>query len=143
MATRSRIAIEKEDGTVLSIYCHWDGYPSNNGKILQENYQDREKVEKLISLGDISSLAPEVDIPEGSNHSFDNRDWNIVTAYHRDRGEDLDQPRVNESQEGFVRSDVEEYGYLFSKEGKWLFIDGHESSNTREAVPLEEQIKLA
>ena len=141
MATRSRIAIEKEDGTVLSIYCHWDGYPSNNGKILQENYQDREKVEKLISLGDISSLAPEVDIPEGSDHSFNNPDRNIMTAYHRDRGEDLNRPLANGTQEEFVRSDVEEYGYLFSKEGKWLFIKGHENPYTREAVPLEEILK--
>ena len=141
MATRSRIAIEKEDGTVLSIYCHWDGYPSNNGKILQENYQDREKVEKLISLGSISSLAPEVDIPEGSDHSFNTPDRNIVTAYHRDRGEDLNQPRVNGHREGFVRSDVEEYGYLFSKEGKWLFVNGHKTYHTREAVPLEDILK--
>ena len=141
MATRSRIALEKEDGTVLSIYCHWDGYPSNNGKILQENYQDREKVEKLISLGSISSLAPEVDIPEGSDHSFNTPDRNIVTAYHRDRGEDLNQPRVNGHREGFVRSDVEEYGYLFSKEGKWLFVNGHKTYHTREAVPLEDILK--
>ena len=141
MATRSRIAIEKEDGTVLSIYCHWDGYPSNNGKILQENYQDREKVEKLISLGNISSLAPEVDIPEGSDHSFNSPDRNIVTAFHRDRGEDLNRPRANGTQEEFVRSDVEEYGYLFSKEGKWLFVNGHKSYHTREAVPLEGILK--
>ena len=40
MATRSRIAIEKENGTVESIYCHWDGYPENNGRILVENYTD-------------------------------------------------------------------------------------------------------
>jgi hypothetical protein len=26
MATRSRIAIENQDGTVTSIYCHFDGY---------------------------------------------------------------------------------------------------------------------
>jgi hypothetical protein len=138
MATRSRIAIEKEDGTVLSIYCHWDGYPSNNGMILQENYQDREKVEKLISLGDISSLAPEVDIPEGSDHSFSTQDSNITLAYHRDRGDDLNQPKVNETRKGFIRSDVEEYGYLFTKEGKWLFVNGHKNPHTREAIQLDE-----
>ena len=49
MATRSRIAIENQDGTVKSIYCHWDGYISHNGKISFENY-DREKLEKLIFL---------------------------------------------------------------------------------------------
>jgi len=54
-----------------------------------------------------------------------------------DRGEDLNQPRVNGTQEEFVRSDVEEYGYIFSKEGEWLFVDGHKKPYAREAVPLE------
>ena len=55
MATRNRIAIENQDGTVISIYCHWDGHIETNGKILFENY-DREKTEQLIALGNISSL---------------------------------------------------------------------------------------
>jgi hypothetical protein len=54
MATRSRIAIETQDG-IISIYCHWDGHIETNGKILFENY-DREKTEQLIALGNISSL---------------------------------------------------------------------------------------
>jgi hypothetical protein len=44
MATRSRIGIELEDGVIESIYCHWDGYPENNGKILLEHYQDPNKI---------------------------------------------------------------------------------------------------
>lgn len=143
MATRSRIAIEKKgvDGTqiVESIYCHWDGYPSNNGKILLEHYQDREKVEKLIALGDISSLAAEVE-PSGP-HSFENPQDGVVVAYHRDRGEDLCRPRANHSRQGFVMSDVEEYGYLFTLEGEWLFVNGHKGASTREAVPLKDVVK--
>jgi hypothetical protein len=54
MATRSRIAIETLDhrgeAIVKSIYCHNDGYPSDNGKILADNYQAREKVEALICV---------------------------------------------------------------------------------------------
>ena len=61
MATRSRIAIESKEGRVKSIYAHWDGYPEHNGKILFEHYQDRDKLTKLIELGSISSLAPEVE----------------------------------------------------------------------------------
>ena len=55
MATRSRIGIVKENGTVESIYCHWDGYPENNGQLLLDNY-DYEMAQGLIELGDISSL---------------------------------------------------------------------------------------
>lgn len=73
MATRSRIGIEKENGIIYSIYCHWDGYPAYNGRILLENYTNREKVEGLIALGDISVLGKELAPGEGVDHSFDNR----------------------------------------------------------------------
>ncbi len=39
MSTRSRIAIENVDNTVTSIYCHFDGYVSHNGDILQNHSQ--------------------------------------------------------------------------------------------------------
>ena len=81
MATRSKIAIEDQDGTVRSIYCHWDGYPSHHGPILLEHYTTQEKVESLIALGSISSLAPETEIPEGVAHNFENATEGIVVAY--------------------------------------------------------------
>lgn len=121
MATRSRIGIENPDGTVTSIYCHWDGYPSHNGHILVNHYKDRQKVESLIALGDISSLDEQVECPEG--HSFENRVDGYTVAYHRDRGEGLRQ-RLNQTVNGFIRSDIEEYGYLFTQQGEWICIDG-------------------
>jgi hypothetical protein len=73
MATRSRIAIENQDGTVDSIYCHFDGYVDSVGKTLFEHY-DQEKLERLLELGDISSLG---------ESTID------TVAYCRDRGEYL------------------------------------------------------
>ena len=136
MATRSRIAIENQDGTVLSIYCHWDGYPSHHGPILLEHYTTQEKVKSLIELGSISSLAPETEIPEGVAHNFENATEGIVVAYHRDRGEDL-VIKEHESVNEFVKSDVEEYGYIFTAAGEWLFANGHVGAYDREAVLLE------
>jgi len=139
MATRSRIGIVNEDGTVSSIYCHWDGYPSNNGRILVENYTDRDKVKSLIELGAISSLNAEVDpydltksveddkvksILDRYNpiekHSFENPQPDVTVAYHRDRGEEYFPPRINKSLEDYFLDDNEEYGYLFTLEGEWL-----------------------
>ena len=48
MATRSRIGIELSDGSILSVYHHWDGYPTWLGRILNTHYTTREKVEDLI-----------------------------------------------------------------------------------------------
>ena len=31
MSTRSRIGLQLANGSVLSVYCHWDGYPEFNG----------------------------------------------------------------------------------------------------------------
>lgn len=61
MATRSNIALEKIDGSLDVIYCHYDGYFEYNGKILSEHYNDLESVKRLIELGDIRSLQPEID----------------------------------------------------------------------------------
>jgi hypothetical protein len=122
MATRSRIGMECTDAFgnkfVKSIYCHWDGYPEGVGATLQKHYLDREKVAALIELGAISSLEKEV-APTGP-HSFDRPQPGVVVAYHRDRGEDPIDPRVDASVSDFFNSDIEQYGYLFTDEGEWL-----------------------
>lgn len=131
MATRSRIGIELEDGTVKSVYCHWDGCLSNNGKILLECY-DRDKTLDLVKLGDLSSLGDQVD-PTGP-HSFASPQSGVTVAYHRDRGERL-SVRTNKSVEDFFKSDYEEYGYVLGLDGKWL------AANGRAPFELEKEIK--
>ena len=106
MATRSRIAIENENGTVISIYCHFDGYLEGVGKKLFEHY-DREKTEKLIELGDISVLG---------ESTLD------TIAYHRDRNEDLHFktfPNVPDLFDYGFESGIE-YIYCLTIGGIWL-----------------------
>lgn len=156
MSTRSRIGYVLPSGKVKSIYCHWDGYPLNNGRILLKSYTDPKKVKSLISLGDISCLDAEVE-PKSEfapsryadmsgdgkkkmvKHTFDTPQEGVVIAYGRDRGEDPDiiKPRVDESVAKFTKSDVEEWGYLF-KDGKWFVIDGHVGTKRQKLVPLTE-----
>lgn len=62
MSTNSHIGI-KQGNKVKYIYCHWDGYLSHNGMLLNLFYRSPEKVEKLINLGDISSLGYNVEAP--------------------------------------------------------------------------------
>ena len=134
MATRSRIGIQTESGEVKSIYCHWDGYPEHNGKILVNHYTDRAKVEALIELGDISLLDKSVECPKG--HSFENAVDGHTVAYGRDRGETGVEARSDRSADSFFSSDIEEFGYLFTKEGEWKMV----SYGDRNPVLVESKI---
>ena len=139
MSTRSRIGMEFTDdnGTrlVKSIYCHFDGYPEGVGQKLQNFFLEREKVDTLVSLGDISFLEKEI-VSKG-NHSFDQPERGVTVAYHRDRGEDYCAPRIDAGVDAFFESDFEEYGYVFSEEGEWL-VGGVEDI----AIPLPYAISL-
>ena len=120
MSTPAFIGKKNEDGTVTSIYVNADGYPSYMGKMLKQNYKDPEKLDKLLALGDCSSIDKEVDVPEGVEHTYDNPVDGITVAYHRDRGEDWDEvePTVSMDEDTFKRRAGTDFWYLF-KDGKW------------------------
>ena len=83
MATRSTIAMVLPNGTIQSIYCHWDGYLEGVGQILAESY-NKKKTTQLLANGDVSLLCSIV----GHKHNFD-RATNVksTTFYGRDRGD--------------------------------------------------------
>ena len=87
MSTRSRIGVQNADGSIRSIYCHFDGYLDGVGATLNAHYADSEKAEQLIALGDLSSLDDNVAPADGVSHSFDKSAKGVTVAYHRDRGE--------------------------------------------------------
>ncbi len=62
MGTRARIGY-KIPGTdnIVSIYSHWDGYPSYLGKKLLESYVEDDKIRELIDMGDISIIDADKD----------------------------------------------------------------------------------
>lgn len=124
MATRSNIAYKTPEGKIRSVYCHWDGYPEHNGKMLMDNYQDTAKIKALIELGSLSALREEV----GEQHPFDRNfnepelpltdNWTL--AYHRDRGEELSIQEYDNIPDWI--EDMEEYAYLWNGK-EWLVND--------------------
>jgi len=125
MSTRSNIGIIAPNGTVEVIYCHNDGYPSYNGKMLLENYKTLAKVRQLIKLGDISSLDMKAGKPP-KGHTFDNRIDGYVVAYHRDRGEDLCPARKYKDTKVAKSKCDNDYLYLFDTVTKAWFFRGYE-----------------
>ena len=115
MATRSTIALEYADGTVDQIYCHWDGYLDCNGIILHKNWQDPFKVQRLMDLGNLSSLGDDI----GDQHDF-NESTDDCTFYGRDRGEENTEARRFESYEDYrANAQSEEYNYILRRDGNW------------------------
>jgi len=113
MATRARIGLELKNGSVLSVYHHWDGYPEWLGRILKTHYNDRAKVAELIDGGDMSTCWAENNQPE----------------YYTMRGEDLSTcaPRHDADLcEYLIKNNSgEEFAYVF-RSGEWVCYNLHE-----------------
>jgi hypothetical protein len=95
-----------------------DGYPSNNGTILDECYTDPTKINKLLDLGDISYLAEEVG---AEKQDFNDPTPGITLAYGRDRGETGTGAIIHSDVERWTAHRVSsgcEYGYLWEG-GNW------------------------
>ena len=132
MGTRSRIGIELKDRSVVSVYCHWDGYLEGNGRTLVKHYQNRDDVKALIDGGGMSSLRTRQTWESGSmlrdekgEYLYD-QDGNIrlendrdpQPLYHSERGESVDV--MHSTFDEFCRDNCgEEYAYLFDLNGNW------------------------
>ena len=123
MGTRSTIAIQKLDGSVEQIYCHWDGYLEHNGTILKTEYKTPELVKQLIRLGDLSSLGPRIG-SINEMHSFDNPEEGVCVYYGRDRGEPNTSFRRFDDMTWFrLEGQWEEYNYLYvESEQHWYLL---------------------
>lgn len=101
MATRSGFIVKTEDG-YKAVYCHWNGYPTYNGRMLLDHYNSGERARELVSMGSISVLAESLELPDG--HSFDNPVKGFTVFYGRDRGEKNVETEVHRTLTDAVQS---------------------------------------
>ena len=126
MATRSRIGIELSDGSILSAYHHWDGYPEWLGRILTTHYNSKELAAELIDGGDMSSCWTKNDC-ENTYHP----------EYYSQRGEDC-PPRLDADLcEYLLPDNSEEYAYVF-RNGEWVCYNMNQYDDTK----LPEVVKI-
>lgn len=113
MATRSLIAVDHADEKkVEAIYCHWDGYPDNNARILTKYYDSYEKASLLMETGGVSSLKPEIlesdcynDTPEVFPYTNQDKIWRKLAELSDNYGA--------------------EYIYLYN-DNMWMYISVYE-----------------
>lgn len=109
MSTRSYIGIEDNDGTIMAIYCHWDGYPEWVGKILYNCYNTRDRVSLLINQGHLSCLKENI---------FD-------CEFYANMGEDLEMDSYpDRKMYATINTD---FIYLFTKDNNWIYWEDHSS----------------
>lgn len=152
MGTRSRIGYQLPDNSIVSVYCHYDGYLEGNGRILAEHYQDREAVKELIDGGSMSSLRTthlwitSLVRDENGDIARDMDDNWVYSPtrdpqplYHTERGEEISVQHGTFEQ--FISGDCcEEFAYLYTTEGKWRAYEiGWGDTNTVE-VPMPEVV---
>ena len=105
MSTRSLIGHKNKDGSIIYVYCHYDGYIDGVGLDLKQ-YSDSEEVLEMISHGDRSQ---------------------VNGPYYKDRGEEGVQPNTVKSELNYITSEQmyidaagwADYLYLF-KNDEWL-----------------------
>lgn len=127
MATRSRIGIQLSDDSILSVYHHWDGYPTWLGRILKTHYNTKEKVAELIDGGDMSSCWTDSiwgdKLPEGE----------YSPEYYSARGENC-PPRLDDDITEFL-DNGEEYSYIFTRADEWICYDLHDITGKLTEIP--------
>jgi hypothetical protein len=123
MSTRSYICRENADGTYTGIYCHCDGYLTYNGAMLLDHYATKDRVDKLLSLGNISSLGERIEPDPSLPHSFDERQEGVTVFYGRDRGEDGQEAQTVDLAAINDPSSWIEFCYVFGKDGKWRYFE--------------------
>ena len=114
MSTNARIGIKLEDGTILSAYHHWDGYPEWLGVVLKTRYETKEKVAELIDGGNMSSC--------WSDNEFDYEKQEFVKQDPKPTyyGGDDEAPILSKNFNEFTRIDCwQEYSYVFVKD-RWV-----------------------
>ena len=133
MATRSAIALEtgipelELSRWIHAVYCHWDGYPEHNGKLLIENYNTFRIVSELTKRGSISSL----------DESFEKTEF-----YHRDMERELDPVKSYDNRDEFIAdSRGLDYLYLFNQNDVWEVFDMNKP--WRGWQPVKDALKLA
>ena len=113
MGTRSAIGYKLPNGKIRAKYCHWDGYVEGGvGQTLQESYQAAFKIGRMVELGDMSTLAAEID---------------DCVFYGRDRGDsprDVDAQDYDDFDDFTTEFEGCEYFYVWNG-NEWLVSTGN------------------
>lgn len=121
MSTAS-ISVQHGD-KIKTIYVDRDGDIKNLGATLLQYYNDQDRADALVSLGDASRICASIECPTG--HSYNHPAPGHSVFYGRDRGESDTQACIFDSwQEFSTYEEWQEYNYLFDN-NHWFCDSGN------------------
>ena len=120
MSTNSRLGLRLEDGSILSVYHHWDGYPEWLGVTLNEHYNTRESIAELIDGGNMSCCYTDSDWQHDELKTF-------RPLYYTERGEKLEDnaPKLSKDEKEYLVTTDKccgEFAYIFELNNTWRCI---------------------
>lgn len=121
MSTRCEIGIEREDGRIQAVYCHWDGYPEGAGACLLK--YTREKAEKLVGKGSLSYVGETL----RESKSYKDKTFTFFKS--------ADEYATMDDDCGYNI----EWRYYIGLDGKWRVIEMHRADN-KEGKPNRIQL---
>tara|TARA_R100000081_G_scaffold18770_1_gene7784 strand:- start:514 stop:945 length:432 start_codon:yes stop_codon:yes gene_type:complete len=137
MATRSRIGIQLQDDSILSVYHHWDGYPQWLGRILKTHYNTKEKVAELIDGGDMSVCWTKDRWTGKKVAKYVTENVEVEEygpQYYSQRGEDC-PPRLDSNLIEYL-NDMEEFAYVYTQNEEWVcFKEQYGDAPTKVEIP--------
>ena len=123
MSTHSRVGYTHANGTISSIYIHFDGYYEEVGRTLLEHYNSLERAEEIVALGDASTL--DVTLEKS-------------VFYSRDHGETGVEAELSKNLDEFYQ-DCRDSAASFA----YLWLDGGWKTGLNHMTPLKDEFEKA
>lgn len=126
MSTHCLVAKMNKDGSIDAIYVHFDGYLEEAGRILCEYYEDEQKVNDLLNLGDLSFIGP---VPKSDpimwKKSCPEPPYSEYCRAYKDRGQTA--PKKHYSADTPIQKVIKDYdcgmyNYLWV-DGEWFLLE--------------------
>lgn len=113
MSTNARIGLQLADGSILSVYHHWDGYPEWLGVTLKEQYNTKKNIVDLIDGGNMSSCWSD-NVYDYEKQEFVKRD--PQPEYY---GGDNEEPRLDGNFDEYAENANSGEEFLYVYNGNW------------------------
>lgn len=120
MGTRSRIGYLNQDGSIISAYHHYDGYPEWLGVTLNKYYSQERKALKLIKGGDMTTCYTK----SRWTKTGQRQNKYYGPQYYSKRGDDLPAQTSKNFKEFQKLVAWEEYMYIFVQD-TWVAYKVH------------------